>query len=224
MPAKEVFQRMTGLAGIFRSYWDPAELHVAGEVAHGEDVGPAALDWSRWIGVIHGPNGSWPMPVQDVQQATMIAPPEAAIAALQVLQFAAGQCRAGGPQGRQTGAWSELSHQVDGRVARFNAAAMSGPTTRLNGEIITSPTMLPVGEGAGGDAEAVGDIVLQESPTAGPTLKGYDAVAQPVLSLPTIALRGPAASTGRWLERCHRLSGLRYGKHRRYRHLGRVGR
>jgi hypothetical protein len=137
----------------------------------------------------------------------VVALPEAAEAALQVLEFAAGQRGEGRQQGGQAGPRTDDGHQVDGGVAGRNVAAVAGATAGTRGQVVLAPTPLPVDQGAAGHAEALGYVVTCQAATPGPTVEGHRVAADRAIGFAPLALRWPATFRGLYGTGVHRLLG-----------------
>jgi hypothetical protein len=88
--SEECLEDGEGRFGRFVFDGDPGELVVAGEVADGEGLGVVAIDGERRVGVVDGPDGAGAVPGQDMECMGITFFADAAVAGLEVVEFAAG--------------------------------------------------------------------------------------------------------------------------------------
>jgi hypothetical protein len=148
------------------------------------------------------------MPVEHTQQAAMIAPPQVAVPALQVLEFSACQRGKGREQRRQASPRTNEGHQVDGRIASLHIAAMTGSATGMDGQLVFVPTPLPMGQSADGHAQVLGNGMARPTTATGPMVERDCAAANGTISFAPLALPWPATFHGLCGTRIHQFTGL----------------
>ena len=147
--------------------------------------------------------------MEDVQQSSMIFLPDPAEAAQDVLDFAAGHRGIGCPHCGHAGMGTRSSHEMDGTVAYFWTAAVTGAAEGPDGQPVFAPTVPPVGKRGISEAELLGGVFVSESKLASPLVEGDCAAAAGALHLSPLTLSRPAALGRSYCDTSHGFFTLR---------------